>query len=448
MKRIVLVAGVLVLFMLFGFNFLFSGRESGEKMPSDKPFAGTTLNVLMEDVTDSTVIEPYLDDFEAETGIKVVFEKVLYMTMHEKLVPQLMAGEGNGSYGLLQVDSYWVGEFVMAGWLTPLEDYLKKTPEIKLDNYIDTVVDMFTVGDTKYFVPMWAYPLGLLYRTDIVGDSKFQKFYEEKTGKSWVFPPKDIYQYAEMAKVAKEFTPDGVYGCSMQGAKIDPIVMELTNYVYALGGDYYDRKTWKASFNSKECTEALRIYKDLIDNAAQPGALSANFEDSFNVFAQGKAVFSISHNVLMPMLSDESQSKVVGKVDFVPVPGGGMNGAWSWAIPVSSPNPDAAWEFIKWVERPEMQKIRGMGGGMPVAKWVYKDKEFLDKYPFQKGAGDVVATTKALPVISQSTRMVEIVGENASRIMAGDISIEEAVEQGNKELNEIIEDDPLVEMQK
>jgi ABC-type glycerol-3-phosphate transport system substrate-binding protein len=293
------------------------------------------------------------------------------------------------------------------------------------------------------------YPvLGILYRTDIVEDTNFQKFYEKESGEKWVFPPKDIYQYAEMAKAAKEYTPEGIYGCSMQGAKIDPIVMELTNYVYALGGDYYDRSAWKASFNSRECVEALKIYKDLIDNAAQPGALSANFEDSFNVFAQGKAAFSISHNVLMPMLLDKTQSEVSDRVNFAPVPGGGMNGAWAWAIPVSSPNPDAAWEFIKWVERPEMQKRRAMDGGMPVAKWVYEDEEFLAKYPFQKGSGEVVATTKALPIISQSTRMVEIVGEYASRIMTGEMSITEAVDKGNKELDEIIEGDPLVEMQR
>jgi multiple sugar transport system substrate-binding protein len=238
-----------------------------------------------------------------------------------------------------------------------------------------------------------------------------------------------------------------MYGCSMQGAKIDPIVMELTNYVYGLGGGYYDRDTWKATFNSKKCKDALRIYKDLIDNAAQPGARGANFEDSFNVFAQGSAAFSISHNVLVPMLQDPTQSEVHGRIGFLPVPGGGMNGGWAWAIPVSSPHPDAAWEFIKWVESRDIQKKRGMDGGIPTAKWVYKEEDFLEKHPFQRGAFDVMKTAKALPIISQSTRMVEIIGEVASSIMAGDISIEEGVEKGNRELNEIIEGDPLVEMQ-
>ena len=159
-------------------------------------------------------------------------------------------------------------------------------------------------------------------------------------------------------------------------------------------------------------------------------------------------MFAITHNFLMPWLLDKKNSAVWDKVEFVPIPGGGLLGGWAWAIPVSSPNPDAAWEFFKWVERKENQKARGMGGGMPCAKWVYTDGEFLDKYPFQKSAGDVIMTAKALPIVSQSPRMVEIVGEYSSSAVIGDLTVADALKLADKELNEIIEGDPLVEMQK
>lgn len=415
---------------------------------AEQPYAGTTLNILMEDVPDTESIEPLLPEFEAETGIKVVFEKVVYTVMHEKLIPQLMAGEENGSYDILQVDNYWVGEFVMAGWIRPLDEYLKATPDIKLEDYIGANVTMFSVGESTYFIPQWTYPMGVVYRTDIVDDPKFHEFYEENTGKKWVFPPKDLYEYAEMAKVANDFTPEDVYGVAMQGAKIDPLVMELSNYLFALGGDYYDRKAWKASFDSEEGINALKVYKDLLENAAQPGASGANFDDAFNVFGQGKAVFAITYNFLMPWLLDETNSIVYDKVAFIELPGGGLLGGWAWAIPVSSPHPDAAWEFIKWVERKEIQNARGMGGGMPAVKWIYDEPEFLEKYNFQKYASDIIATGTAVPIISQSTRMVEIIGEYASSAIIGDLSIEEAVKSANEELNEIIDGDPLVEMQK
>ncbi len=89
-----------------------------------------------------------------------------------------------------------------------------------------------------------------------------------------------------------------------------------------------------------------------------------------------------------------------------------------------------------------------MGGGMPAVKWVYDDAAFLAKYPFQKYAKEIIAKAKALPTISQSTRMVEVIGENVSTAIIGDISLEQAAKKIAAELDEIVEDDPLVEMQK
>ena len=44
--------------------------------------------------------------------------------------------------------------------------------------------------------------------------------------------------------------------------------------------------------------------------------------------------------------------------------------------------------------------------------------------------------------------MVEIVGENTSSYVAGEITIDDAVKNADRELNQIIDGDPLVEMQK
>ncbi len=421
--------------------FVGCSKEAAQKGP-------VTLNILMEDVPDTEAIEALLPQFKEATGIDVTLEKVVYTVMHEKLVPQLMAQQGKGAYDVLECDNYWVGEFTKAGWLRPLDAYLKKTPEIKMTDYIDSVEQMFNISPTKYFVPLWTYPMGIVYRTDVVNDPKFQKFYEKKTGKTFAFPPADFPDLVEMIKTAKAFSPKGVYGLAMQGAKSDPIVMELFNYLVAVGGDMYDRKKWTASMNTPEGIKALTYYKDLLQNAAQPGASGANFDDAFNVFGQGNAVFAVTYNFLMSWLLDKKNSKVADKVDFAALPGGGLLGGWAWAIPKSTAHPDEAWKFIKWVEQKENQKIRGLKGGMPTAKWVYQDEEFLQKWPFQKAAYSAIATDKPVPVITQSTRMIEIVGEYASQAVAGDITIEKAVEQMDKELNEIIKDDPLIKLQK
>lgn len=52
---------------------------------------GVTLQALMEDVPETQIIEKLLPEFEQKTGIKVVFEKVQYGAMHDKLVSQLLS---------------------------------------------------------------------------------------------------------------------------------------------------------------------------------------------------------------------------------------------------------------------------------------------------------------------------------------------------------------------
>jgi len=343
------------------------------------------------------------------------------------------------------VDSYWVGEFVSAGWLLSLEELVKNEPTISSGKYIPSLMEM--TGELKglvYMLPQWTYPFGLVYRKDIVDSPKFQKAYKEKFGREWKIP-QSIPEYAEVAKLAAEVAPPGVAGCAMQAARIDPIVMEWTNYLYSMGGDIYDRRTWKSTINSPVAIEAARIYKDLVDNAAQPGAMGANFDDMFNTFAQGKAVFAISHNFLMPELEDPRKSRVAGKIELVPVPGkGGQLGGWGWAIPKSSPNPNAAWEFLKWVESEKIAYQRAMGGGMPCQEWIYRDKYFIEKYPFQAMCRQIIAMGTPQPIISQSTEMIEIVGENLSAMVIGDLSPVEAMNKAAAELDKLASKDPMV----
>src|SRR5688572_2054638 len=78
-----------------------------------------TVSILMEAVPDTEYVKALLPEFEKETGISVNLEVVNYAEMHTKLVPQLVAKEG--SYSAIVVDFYWVGEFIKAGWLQPLD---------------------------------------------------------------------------------------------------------------------------------------------------------------------------------------------------------------------------------------------------------------------------------------------------------------------------------------
>jgi multiple sugar transport system substrate-binding protein len=161
-----------------------------QEVSFSRDYEGTTLNLLMEDLLETTIIEELLPEFTELTGITVNFEKVGYGVMHEKLVPQLAAGPGNGSYDVLEVDFYWVYEFARSGWVEDLGPRIEASNgQVDLARYIPALLDIgSTVDDTTYYLPMFPYPMGLIYREDLLNDEAFRAAYQEQTGTELALP--------------------------------------------------------------------------------------------------------------------------------------------------------------------------------------------------------------------------------------------------------------------
>jgi ABC-type sugar transport system, periplasmic component len=201
------------------------GRADGGGSPTARADQ-ITLNALMEDVPESQIIEAMLPDFEKETGIKVKFQRLVYSEMHDKLVTQLT---GQSSfYNVLEVDFLWAGEFPEAGWLAISSP--SSTRRISTSKpFIPAMMDL--VGrhkGTLYMIPMYNYSMGLIYRTDLLGDAKIQAAYKSATGKDLKLP-ETLADYVELAKFMN--ANGGVTGSAMQGQRGDPNSMEFSNYL-------------------------------------------------------------------------------------------------------------------------------------------------------------------------------------------------------------------------
>jgi multiple sugar transport system substrate-binding protein len=185
--------------------------------------------------------------------------------------------------------------------------------------------------------------------------------------------------------------------------------------------------------------KAAELYVDLLKNGAPPGAAGFNLDDANNVFGQDKAWSMISYNFMLTWLNDPAQSKVVNKARMTTMPGGtGLLGGWGWAIPKSSAHPDAAWEFIRWVESPEIALARGMAGGMPTRLDVYNNADFQAKYPFQKDILEIIKTDKPVPQMSRSPQMTEAISVNMSDAVAGQKTPKQAMDDANKLLADLL----------
>ena len=404
------------------------------------PAAAETVSILMEGVPDTEYVKTLLPEFKAKTGIDVNLEVVNYAEMHTKLVPQLVAPKG--SYSAIVVDFYWVGEFTKAGWLAPLDDRIAAD---KMDTsvYIPKLMDLVgKVNGVTYMLPFYNYAMGLLYRKDLLENDKNKADFKALNGFD-LAPPKTWDEYLKQVAF---FTKDDMHGVVNQGLRPDPIAMEWSNYLFANGEEYHD-DDWRPTFNNEKGAAALDQYATNVNKYGPVGSASFSFDEAFNVMAQGKAYSYITYNFFRASIDDPSKSSVVGKVEIMPVPGptpgsgASLNGAWGWAIPKSSPNPDAAWTFLKWVESRDTAKKRALQGGSPTRTDVFDDAEVNSKYPYAQALKQMLLTSHNFPVFTYTPQLVEVLGRELSLAVAGEKKSPDALAAVQTEFIELAKKD-------
>ncbi len=400
-----------------------------------------TLNILMESVPDTRFVEELLPEFEEATGIDVELEVVNYAEMHTKLVPQLVSP--TGSYDVIVVDFYWVGEFAKAGWLQPLDERIA-ADGFDTSVYFDSLQDLVgQVDGEQLMLPFYNYAMGLTYRRDLLEDPAEQAAFKEKYGIELRVPETWDEYLQQVEFFTRDTDGDGnndFFGVVNQGLRPDPIAMEWSNYLFANGGRFHD-ENWQPMLDSAEAVAAVEDYKRNLEEFGPLGAASFGFDEAFNVAAQGKAYSYLTYNMFRTAYDDPSQSAVVDMVEIVAVPNGGLNGAWGWAIPNSSPDPDAAWTFLQWVESPEIAKKRALLGGSPTRSDVFADEEVLATYPYYPALENLLATSHNFPVFTYTPQFVEVLGRELSLAVTGEKTAEEAMQTANAELEALLKQD-------
>jgi ABC-type glycerol-3-phosphate transport system substrate-binding protein len=397
----------------------------------------STVHILMENVPDTQFVKDQLPEFKAKTGIDVDIEAISYIDMHSKLVPQLSSPQG--SYDAIVVDFYWVAEFTQAGWLMPLDDLIKRD-NVDTSVYLPALMNLVgQVNGATYMLPFYNYSMGIIYRKDLVADPKEQAAFKAKYGIDLKIPTTWDEYRKQVEFFSRDTNGDGkldFFGTVNQGQRGDCISMQWSNYLYANGGQYHD-KNWKATFNSEAGIKAVEDYKTDIAKHGPTGAESYCFDEASNVFGQGKTYSFVTFNILLSGFNDPKSSQVVGKADIAPNPGGGLNGGWGWAIPNSSPDKDAAWTFIKWIESKEIVKKRTLEGGAPTQAWEFDDPEIVAKRPEMPQLKVLVATAQEFPTFTYTVDFVESLGRELNLAVTGQKDPKQALDTAAADFNKL-----------
>ncbi len=397
---------------------------AGQAAEQPAPAEAVTLTIIMEEVPDYDIVAKLTQEFEAEhPDIKIEFEAMPYDAMRDKILTSFLAPES--TYDIIIVDNPWMDEFARADYLTPLDDYIADTSGYDYEDFVGPLREIGEVDGRIYGVPYYNYALGLIVRQDI---------FDEKG----IAVPTTLEEYVETAKA---LTEGDVYGAAMQPQRGYKIFEEWKNWLYANGGDLMDDQG-NVIINNPESVAALEMYIDVYNNAAPSGSLNWGFDEALRAMASGQTVSMFSYNWMLPTLNNPAglAGDLAGKFELYEVPGGkAVLGAWHWAIPHNAANKDAAWEFISWLTSKETDKERVIMGGAPIRASVITDQEV-----WEKGYGEQYYTTvlkileDAEPLArgNRAEELIEIVGTELNIAVAGQKSVQEALDDAAKQVAE------------
>ena len=398
-----------------------------EPAADEKPYAGTEL--VLASMTDQyvTAFRELIPKFEEETGIKITLDELGYVDLYQKLTADFVGHTAN--YDLMTVDIVWSGEYAANGYTLPLDDFMARDEdELQLDDIMPVA---WTLGE--YEGQHWAYPLAgyanvLNYRKDVLAEAGVE-------------PPKTQQELLELSQnltdADKEF-----YGIALLGAKGSAVAQDYMAWVQQHGGTILD-ENGNPALNTPENVEILEFFGSLFEYAP-PGATDYWWDQRETAFRNGSVAMMEGWSIARAGYEDPEISSIVGKVDVAVAPvTEGMEpkyGFGGWGIGInadsSSEEQEAAWEFIKWLTSPEVQKEWIRNDGAPIRRSTLTDPELVAEYPwfplmlesFEKGDGDY------RPRIPEYSIIQDALGTAVNGYLVGEMSAQEALDQAQAQV--------------
>jgi multiple sugar transport system substrate-binding protein len=378
-----------------------------------------------QDAHDKAII-PYFK--ERNPSVAVEYIPKGYNDLYQ--VAKLAMQRGAADYDVLYLDEPWVREFTQ--WAVPVD--------VDTTGYPPKLLEPVKAGNSLSAVPILGNFNFYFYRTDVL----------DQIGENKPKSMDDIMRIAET--VQKKLTPK-IYGFTGNftvgqgsGAAGDAYALLLLTY----GGAFFDQKDGVTPvLDSQEAVEALKAAKFFVKNGHPQITNWPDLRSIHESVYQGEAASGLVWNGWVQYVDDPQRSKVVSKVEVIPLPGrkGPVThtGVWYYVVPKFSKNQEAAKAFVKAVTSYEAQLKAQLEVGMPPTRaTVYADpgvrkrNRLADSYAKIVEAGTPARTS---PIwTAAQPRLNEVI----ARYFQDAVTAEAAVKQMHSILVEVSKKEGLI----
>jgi sorbitol/mannitol transport system substrate-binding protein len=410
-----------------------------------------SLNVLMVNNPQMVDLQRLTaDHFTKETGIQVNFTVLPENDVRDKISQEFSSQAGQ--YDVATVSNFEIPIYARSKWIAPLDGYLASDPKFDQSDILPPMVKSLSGPDGKvYGEPFYGESSFLMYRKDVL------------SAKGITMPDKPTWQQvAEIAAKVNNAQP-GMAGICLRGQPgWGQVFAPLTTVVNTFGGTWFT-KDWQAQVNAAPFREAVNFYVNLVRSYGENGAPQAGFTECLNDMIQSRAAMWYDATSAAGSL-EASDSPVRGKLGYAPAPvvqtqHAGWLYAWSWSIEQASAKKDKAWKFISWASGKDYEQLVGQQLGwskVPAGKRAstYQIPQYLQvasafAQPTKQAIENADPVNPGVqPRPAKGIQFVDIpefpglgtqVSQYISSAIAGQLSVTQALDQGQQLANDVAE---------
>lgn len=403
---------------------------------------GTTIRV-------QSIADPFIDAFNEIspgftelTGAEVTLDSFGYDPLHERQI--LSCSQGSDEYDVLFIDGIWIGEFVEAGCIEPVEERVAAAdPEIvAMDDYIDSFAGQASWDGQLQCLPIAGYWHMLHYRRDLF----------EQHG---IEVPETFEELMEVARFFAEDDGDpDVAGMAMNFQRGSAAGQQFFEWIYSAGG-----RPWESNFagsddpygdqtptlNSPEAVDMIQFFVDMVPYGP-PGVEQYAWDERANAFTQGRVAMINNWSVRTPLFTDPDISRVTDQFDVAMFPHAEGSesvppvGGWILCLNAHGQQQDAAWDFMQWFASPQVHREFVLAGGPPSRHSAMQDEEIIAAQPWVPTLYESAqaAWQEGRPRHAMTFEMIDAIGLQVNRAIVGDATPQEAMDEANETVTRML----------
>ena len=364
------------------------------------------LTIFWAEWDPANYLQELVNDYEAETGVKVTVETTPWSDFQTKTFAELNA-KGD-AYDMVVGDSQWLGAASTGGHYVDMTSFVKDKGIDK--SFVPATLQYYSLyGDKYWSIPLEGDANGWAYRKDWFEDPTEMANFKAKYGYDLAVP-KDFKQLTDIAEF---FTrPDqNRYGVALYTqTSYDAMAMGLEQTIFTYGGDLgdYTNNTVEGILNSDKNVEALKAYRKLY-TFTPPNWTQSFFAENNQAFTEGLVAMNMNFFAFFPALANEATNpfaKTTGYFANPPGPNGDQHaalGGQGISVISYSKNQEESMKFLEWFIRDDVQQKWADLGGYTCSSAVLNSEAFLKATPYNQAFADSMKIVKdfwAVPVFA------------------------------------------------